>query len=288
MKFFYQIQYASNLFVHQNQNLKQATQFLEKTQAPNLALLGNIGFPANPKTKEFIQWCCANWLKVYWVPGPTELHHQHQINSFRNTYDNLKNLHILDHSEHKLTYAPLSIIGVPLWVPSRGKWHPQLNEKEQFFFTNKSNTIIDNWHQEDLQYIKEKVNHYSQDIFENKVLLLTHHLPSSHLLPDDSTNRDHYLFAGNGEILRMPNLLGCLSGAGKTTKSGFFGSQKLFCAVNAAFSCPDMVPNPSYSPSQVATFSVSTNWYEPKGYGTSRLGILEKFYPIPSVAYQLQ
>ena len=93
---------------------------------------------------------------------------------------------------------------------------------------------------------------------------------------------------GNGEILKMPNLIGCLSGAGRTTKSGHFGPRKLFCGVNTAFSCPDMVPNPLYNPSLVASFTFSTNWFEPKGYGTSLLGLQEKFYPTPSVAYQLQ
>ncbi len=288
MKFQYHIQYASNLFVHQNHTLQQSTQMLQKSTAPNLALLGNIGFPANSKTKDFIYWCCRNWLNVYWVPGPTELQQHHQIQSFRKDYQEFNNLFILDHQEDKLTYAPLSLIGVPLWVPSRGKWHPQLSEKEQFFLAYKSHIIINNWHQEDLEFVKQKTNSYCQDMFEHKVLLLTHHLPSSHLLGHDSTNRDHLLFAGNGEILKMSNLMGCLSGAGRTTKSGHFGPRKLFCGVNTAFSCPDMVPNPLYDPSLTASFTFSTNWFEPKGYGTSRLGILEKFYPTPSVAYQLQ
>lgn len=288
MKAVYRIQYASNLFVHQNQSIEQAKKLLTLQQANSLALLGNIGFPANSKTQDFLHWCCSNWHSVFWVPGPTELAKDHQVNSFQNDYEHYKNLHILDHKQHTLSYAPIAIVGVPLWVPSRGKWNLQLNETERYFLTNKSMEIVGNWHKEDVEFIQEKVKSYHQDIYQTKIILLTHHLPSSHLLPPNANTTDHLLFAGNGEILRMPNLLGCLSGAGGTTKNGNFGPKNLFCGVNAAFTGPDMVPNSLYKPDLVAEFPLDFSSPKPQGYGVAFQRFSFTFSPVPSVAVQLQ
>ena len=283
MKSVYRIQYASNLFVHQAQTIEHSKRFLEPRHAPNLALLGNIGFPANTKTKGFIEWCCKHWLNVYWVPGPTELQHDHQIKSFQTEYDSLKNLTILDHTEEKLTYLPLSIIGVPLWVPWGESYSPSVNEKERFFLANKSWETVANWHNEDVEYLHTKLTSSNA-----KYLLLTHHLPSTHLLANGPARNNDLLFCGDKRLFKYSNLIGCLSGAGNNTAYGFFGPYQTFCAVNAAFSCPDMVPNPKYRPDVVATFNLENTYRSLNGYGVAFDAIFGKNNPVPSVALQLQ
>jgi hypothetical protein len=62
------IQYASNLFLANCKNPAA----LVKPVAPYLALLGNIGGPYCPQTKDFFQWAETKFQRIYWIPGALE------------------------------------------------------------------------------------------------------------------------------------------------------------------------------------------------------------------------
>jgi hypothetical protein len=62
------IQYASNLFLANCKNPAAAV----KPAAPYLALLGNIGGPYCPQTKDFFQWAETVFQRIYWIPGALE------------------------------------------------------------------------------------------------------------------------------------------------------------------------------------------------------------------------
>jgi hypothetical protein len=77
------------------------------------------------------------------------------------------------------------------------------------------------------------------------------------LLRNSPSERDIYLYDGNIAPLFTKNIVGCLSGAGGAAVNGILGPGKTFCGVNAAFTGPDMVPNPLYSREMIASFDSS-------------------------------
>ena len=241
------IQYASNLFVHQNHTLKQSQYLLKTSVCPNLALLGNIGNPRSQKTKDFIRWCSDNWEQVYCVPGPTELMHEDRLNGLFTHFP--KNVHILDQSE-KLVNQDLLLIGCPLW----SGWADEIemlrdwSEDERYFMANRVPNHIRHWHEEDVEFIAEKLR-YNEAVFgdSRKVVLLTHNLYDARMMSlgrEGHENRNLYLSDGKIRHLTTLNLKGVLCGAGGGTHTGYYGNA--MAVVNGAFHGPNMVPNPQY------------------------------------------
>jgi hypothetical protein len=70
-------------------------------------------------------------------------------------------------------------------------------------------------------------------------------------------HREKLLYDANISHLFTKNTVGCLSGAGGNSMTGFVGPNKTFCGVNAAFLGPSMVPNPMYRPDMTASFTTS-------------------------------
>ena len=71
----FRLQYASNLRLS---ILKQGfKQFTIPVVAPHLALLGNIGTPECPKTKDFFQWADEHYQQIFWIPGGLEYSSNH-------------------------------------------------------------------------------------------------------------------------------------------------------------------------------------------------------------------
>lgn len=71
----FRLQYVSNLRLpHINQGFKH---FTLPIVAPNLALLGNIGTPDCPKTKDFFQWADEHYQQIFWIPGGLEYASNH-------------------------------------------------------------------------------------------------------------------------------------------------------------------------------------------------------------------
>ncbi len=70
----FRLQYASNLRLS---FLNQSKLFTLPVMASNLALLGNIGHPECPKTKDFFQWADEHYKQIYWIPGGIEYSSNH-------------------------------------------------------------------------------------------------------------------------------------------------------------------------------------------------------------------
>ena len=116
---------------------------------------------------------------------------------------------------------------------------------------------IQNWHEDDLEFLHDRIR-FSEANYgpSQKLLLLTHHVPNRNFLPSmpgDST-RQIMLHDANIYNLFTPNVIGCLSGAGGGSVTGFHGRYNAFCGVNAAFQGPNMVPNPLYRPDLTASY----------------------------------
>jgi hypothetical protein len=254
MKRAFSIQYASNLFVHKHDSWKQAQSKLKVGAADHLALLGNIGIPQNFKTQDFIRWCGDHWKSVYCVPGTVELLYKDRLNGL---YNLPKNVHLLDQTEVEVNQG-FYLIGAPMW----SAWAKEIgqitnwNETERYMMANKSPGQIRYWHEEDIEFLADRLRYHSASFGSlRKVILLTHHVANSLFLKSSYCKRDLFLYDGNLSHLFTANTVGCLSGAGGNSMTGFVGKQKTFCGVNAAFTGPDMVPNPLYRPDLTASFS---------------------------------
>lgn len=258
------IQYASNLFVHRNESWKQATSLLKKGSAPHLALLGNIGIPQNPKTKDFLRWCSDNWSTVFCVPGVVEL--QEKKNLY-NLFSNIPpNVYLVDQTEIAFPHN-FYILGAPLWsnyaqqIAGITNW----SEEEKYMMGNKHPGHIRYWHEEDIEFLVERLRCH-QAIYGrlDKLIFLTHHLPDRRMIANLSCARKLYLYDGSISHLFTENVVGCLSGAGGGSVTGALGSYKTFCGVNAAFVGESMIPNSEYRSDMTASFS-NDNPYTPDG-----------------------
>ena len=254
----FRIQYASNLFVHQNYTWKQGMKWLTPGKVENLALLGNIGNPASQKTKDFIRWCSENWKQVYCVPGPLELQNRDSLNGLFNYIP--KNVHILDTAEYQ--NGDFVLMGCPVWSKygERLGALSSLSDNDKYFMANKTPKQIQYYHDEDLEWIHERFKyHQIFHTYNDKcIILLTHWLPSKVLLGHKrNTERDILLHVGGLEKHFNANTLACLSGAGGNSVVEYLGNTinpKVFCGVNAAFLGPHMVPNSRYNPLKYAEF----------------------------------
>lgn len=70
----FRIQYISNLLLPV---FSKPIPFTLPVKAPCLALLGNIGTPECPKTKDFFQWADEQYGTVLWIPGSLEYSSNH-------------------------------------------------------------------------------------------------------------------------------------------------------------------------------------------------------------------
>ena len=71
----FRLQYVSNLLLPMLKSSPK--QFTLPVNAPTLALLGNIGVPDCPKTKDFFQWADESYQQVLWIPGGLEYSSNH-------------------------------------------------------------------------------------------------------------------------------------------------------------------------------------------------------------------
>ena len=278
------IQYASNLFVSQNSTWKQAQRLLTLGKAPNLALLGNIGNTQSHKTKDFVRWCSDNWEHVYCVPGPAELRsNDHLFGLFNNIP---KNVTVLDNTAYH-SEPNLLILGCPLWSGHGNKIndYTEWSDAEKYFFAYKPGNTIKNWHENDVEFIQERVrNNVSYDQTQ-KILLLTHHVPHKTFIPSGSEERDRQIILHDGNIrhLLTSNVVGCLSGSGGGSMTGYIGKHHTFCGVNAAFQGPSMVPNSLYHPDMVVSFPLDDYPSYPESQQKEKRISKSNILPFPKV-----
>ena len=71
----FRLQYVSNLCLP---IMKLSSKpFTLPVAAPTLALLGNVGLPECPRTKDFFQWADESYEQVFWIPGSLEYSSNH-------------------------------------------------------------------------------------------------------------------------------------------------------------------------------------------------------------------
>lgn len=170
----YRLQYVSDI------HLEYLTDFPKiKPVAPHLALLGDIGDPFKPNMVNFLSWVSQNWEKTFFIAGNHEYWQKQktmrevdeQITKIVNKFNNI---YFLNRSCHQIT-PDIKIIGCTLWS--------QILKQPQKIIGDDANIFLVNWNILNKQH-KIHVDWLTSELsIENeKIIVLTHHLPSYRLI----------------------------------------------------------------------------------------------------------
>lgn len=208
------IQFMSGLHADQGWSRAWSAMEVKAPKAPNLALLGNCGSVASPyqieQTREFLLRCSATWKKIFWVPGPLELSSSRKGIVADQRYELLKLVSfvtarggggaviLLDQREYTFYKDNVVILGATGWpdLPGYTGTIPSTSFEGIKLWTtdggaggqprNLRTADIHAWNAEDLNWIRERHDWWSTYDPDLQIIILTHHLCSTHLLSSGS------------------------------------------------------------------------------------------------------
>lgn len=192
--------------------------------APNLAILGDLGYPQLDNFKDFISQASQNYIKVFFFPGnheyyqrkndqsPTPLLSMEEIDDLMieicNCFDNV---YYLNNEEHLLT-ENVVILGTTLWtdIPEshQYKMKQSMNDynyifvKEQHYKTGITPKQTTELHKNNVQWLKNKLEEHK----DKQIIIMTHHMPSFQMIHEKYKGSDiNYGFASNLDYLMEQN-----------------------------------------------------------------------------------
>lgn len=182
--------------------------------APNLAILGDLGYPSNDNFTSFLRQASDNYQKIFFISGNHEFY-----NSIMNETNNeiiricktFSNVYYLDNDEHVLDDNTV-ILGTTLWtdipISKRSKVKNSLNDylkifvQEQHYRTNITPEFTTTLHHTAVKWLENKINKY----YNKEIIILTHHLPSFKLIHSKYEGKDiNYAFASDLDYLMENN-----------------------------------------------------------------------------------
>jgi predicted phosphodiesterase len=148
--------------------------------AKYLFLAGDIGYPNDKKGlfNKFIDWCCDNYKKVFYVIGNHESYTSDIIivkNTIKNISKIKSNFIFLDKGIIS-NIEGYKVIGCTLWSNIDKYAYNQMNDRKYIKLNGKNITIDDfiNMHNEDKKWIEDNTDH--------NTIVMTHYIPSYNLI----------------------------------------------------------------------------------------------------------
>jgi predicted phosphodiesterase len=191
-------QIASDLHIETGDTAPPALSLI-KPVAKNLILAGDIGRILKPtQLKTFLEDVCKHFAYVLYIPGNHEYYKVSDTDSY-SMEELLRDLHLLTreipnlHILHRnsVVIGNVCVAGCTLWSMAV-KHVPSFIVRVH----DMSTSLYNRMHLEDLDYI-EKMIEYCK-IQKLKLLMVTHHCPSYHLLKKTKKqDRYVYLYASN-------------------------------------------------------------------------------------------
>lgn len=156
----------------------------EFKKADYLFLAGDIGIPLDKYGKnlwlDFITWCSRNYIKVFYVIGNHESYgsiYSETLDHVRSIFSkNFKNVFLLEENV-VCTLEDYKIVGCTLWTDIDHISSEYLNDTrmiEKRAYVPIDVEFIRNLHKTD----KEWLERILEDLKDEKVIVMTHHLPS--------------------------------------------------------------------------------------------------------------
>lgn len=188
--------------------------------APNLAILGDLGYPQLDNFKDFISQASQIYTKVFYLPGNHEFYQRgtDQLLTMQELDDKMieichsfSNVYYLNNKEHLLTENVI-ILGTILWtdIPEsyQYKIKRSINDynyifvKEQHYKTGITPKYITELHKNNVEWLKIKLD----DHHDKQIIIMTHHLPSFQMVHEKYKESDiNYAFASNLNYLMEQN-----------------------------------------------------------------------------------
>ena len=172
-----QLQIASDLHLECMTNIEYEK--IIKPTAPILVLAGDIGNLYNlNQLKDFIKWCCEQFVAVLYVPGNHEYYRQfntptlpfYKLNfQLKDLEKQFKNLYILQRK--LLEINNIYFAGCTLWSNFKQSPLPKYIVRIKGF----NKYIYNNEHYKDLKFIKQVISKSQKE--KKKLIIITHHVP---------------------------------------------------------------------------------------------------------------
>ena len=192
--------------------------------APNLAILGDLGYPHSEHFADFLQQASINYQKVFFVAG----NHEYYANSnkdrptmkeidikIKEVCNNYNNIFYLNNDEHMLNDNTI-ILGTTLWshIPDnkKRKIKNSMNDYLQIYTNYNIHLTVEDsnhLHEKAVRWLKNKIDQYH----DKNVIVLSHHLPSFQLIDKSYEGSEiNYAFATDLEYLMKCNVKYWLAG----------------------------------------------------------------------------
>jgi predicted phosphohydrolase len=198
----YKLQYVSD--IHLEKIAAPPPHLLLEPLAPDLALCGDIGNPFSQIYADFLLWCSKRWARVFLIAGNHEYYTDRQEKKTIEQIDNhiaalckktANNIFFLQKSIYFIEEYKIAIVGATLWsAPDIRHWD-KLTEKGEYnaiykhdgdcYSLLQPSDVIDK-HLEHKAFLEKELGPYNSNIPKDyRVIVLTHYMPTQHLLTDD-------------------------------------------------------------------------------------------------------
>ena len=192
------IQIASDLHLEFYKDIPRNDTFFKKlvepTDADLLILAGDIGYPEDAITLQFLTYCCYTWPEVYWVFGNHEYYNKNPSHVWKykktvytmeekeNLVPPLENL-IAAHMHPDYEYGGIPILGYTFWtdiLPTQG--YPLTHTLADFTYIQQNDGFpltLSEWTSRHAVARKELLQNLDRLALEGrKAIVVTHHLPT--------------------------------------------------------------------------------------------------------------
>ena len=233
----FKIQYASDLHLDDE---SPPFEMIMDPVAPNLALCGDIGNPFSKIYYNFLKWCKTHWTGVFLIAGNHEYFTKDVTTTMDNTEKRIQEIcselgiFFLQKGVYRDDTHKLLIVGCTLWSsPDIRKWdritdgfigdpgtrgdYKLINKYDEY--TNKSRKLhpsdIIEINRDHVAFLEKVLRRAKLDEF--RVLVLTHHLPSSILVdPKHKGNPLSSCYANNLDYLLKEPVVAWICGHSHT------------------------------------------------------------------------
>jgi predicted MPP superfamily phosphohydrolase len=169
---------------------------IQHTDADVLILAGDIGYPEDQITRDFIHWCCKFWPAVLWILGNHEYYSLKQPHITMTEKEVLaenymlanENLSVLLNTCCTLKEFPnFKFLGTTMWTElsdeDRYEVSSALNDFRTIYTSPKRNLSAEMWnhlHRSSRDFLQTELASAQKD--GQQAIVLTHHLPTYRMI----------------------------------------------------------------------------------------------------------
>lgn len=217
------IQIASDLHLEFYRDKPRTKEFFATlidptTNADLLILAGDIGYPEDAITNDFIHWSCGIWPEVVWIYGNHEYYNKAECHHWKHgkkTYTMLEKdalapkLSNLHGNNEVFLYEGIPILGATLWTDVKGSEGDDLvNGMADFTYIKQNDGYpftLSEWtsrHSVERKWLQETLDAIASSGL--RAIVVTHHLPTyKMILPHYENSKNNCGFAAHADDLVM-------------------------------------------------------------------------------------